>query len=143
MFICIHHQRHRVGQQQNATTARPERAHSRSYPLFFGFPSRSRRKICQIQAIFRIVQRGQRRDLPDVEPLAVFRPTTGRYTGERCFTTTNLIAKFMQKAAATVLNLKAKDKALARWTTHSMRETACKLLHCQVFPNTYIRTRLR
>ena len=100
-------------------------------------------QFCPVQAIFRIVQRGQRLDLPEVEPLAVFRAATGRYKGERCFITTNLVAKFLQQVAATVFNLSAKDKALARWTTHSIRVTACNLLHRQGFSDTYIQTRLR
>ena len=42
-----------------------------------------------------------------------------------------------------MFKLKPKDEALKRWTTHSIRVTACNLLHRQGFSGSYIQTRLR
>ena len=43
----------------------------------------------------------------------------------------------------TVFHLKPRDKILNRWTSHSIRVTACNLLHRQGMSDTYIQSRLR
>ena len=43
----------------------------------------------------------------------------------------------------TVFHLKPKDELLTRYTMHSIRVTACNLLHCQGMSDTYIQSRLR
>ena len=100
-------------------------------------------KFCPVTAIFRIVQRSQRLAVPDEEPLGVFKATQGRYKNHRCFITNDHVAVFLRKVASTVFKLKPKDEALKRWTTHSIRVTACNLLHRQGFSGSYIQTRLR
>ena len=53
------------------------------------------------------------------------------------------MADFLQTIAKTVFHLDANDKDLHRWTSHSLRVTACNLLHRQGFSDTYIQSRLR
>ena len=77
-------------------------------------------QFCPVQAIFRIVQRAQRLKVPDKELIAMFQANVGRYKGKRCFITHDLVVAFLQRIAGTVFKLKPTDKALSRWTTHSI-----------------------
>ena len=67
----------------------------------------------------------------------------GHYKDARCFIANYHVNKFLQKVAATVFKLKPKDKAITRWTTHSIWITSCNLLHRQGFSDTYIQMRPR
>ena len=42
-----------------------------------------------------------------------------------------------------VFKLKATDPILSKWSAHSIRVTACNLLHRQGYSDSYIQTRLR
>ena len=53
------------------------------------------------------------------------------------------MARFLRSTAIRVYDLKPTDPALPRWSAHSIRVTACNLLHRQGFSDTYIQTRLR
>ena len=67
----------------------------------------------------------------------------GKYANQRCFITSKQVASILQSVAAKVFKLNDTDKALNKWTSHSIRVTACNLLHRQGFSDTYIQTRLR
>ena len=99
--------------------------------------------FCPVHAVLRICQRAIRLKVPEEEPVGVFYSTTGKYKNERCFLTADKVATLLQQVAATVFNLKKDDKSLKRWTSHSIRVTACNLLHRQGFSDTYIQAQLR
>ena len=99
--------------------------------------------FCPIRAILRAFLRARRLHAPSDEPMAVFRQANGEYAGERCFITKDLVAKFLRRIAQQVYKLKDNDPSLLRWSTHSIRVTACNLLHRQGFSDTYIQHRLR
>ena len=94
-------------------------------------------------AALRIHFRAQRLDNPDEEPLGVFHCKSGKYKGQRCFITAKQVARFLRTTAQVVFHLKTDDEVLQRWSAHSLRVTACNLLHRQGFSDTYIQTRLR
>lgn len=100
-------------------------------------------EFCPVHAALRIRQRAIRLDVPQEEPIGVFKSEAGKYKHQRCFLTPQLTANFLQAIARKVFKLKPNDKALDRWTAHSIRVTACNLLHRQGFSDTYIQTRLR
>ena len=99
--------------------------------------------FCPVRAAHRIFLRARRLGAPQDEPIAVFLKSEGQYAGERCFITKDLVADFLRRVAQKVYNMKDSDPALQRWSTHSIRVTACNLLHRQGFSDTYIQTRLR
>lgn len=53
-----------------------------------------------------------------------------------------MVASLLCLTAQVVFNLKEKDKELDKWSTHFLRITACNLLHCQQFSDTFIQNRL-
>lgn len=91
----------------------------------------------------RIIQRAIRLANPSDEPLAVFRSKDGQYKGQRCFITNALVERFLRRVAQRVYQLSDKDPSLKRWSCHSIRVTACNLLHRQGLSDSYIQTRLR
>ncbi|KAL7530400.1 hypothetical protein ACHAXR_003476, partial [Thalassiosira sp. AJA248-18] len=99
--------------------------------------------FCPVRAALRIRQRALRLQVPTEEPLGVFHCTTGKYINQRCFITAAHVATFLQRVAQRVFHIKDGDKSLQRWTSHSLRVTACNLLHRQGFSDTYIQSRLR
>ena len=94
-------------------------------------------------AAFRIILRALRLGVPAEEPVAVFQCSSGRYNGQRCFITNSHVADYLQRVAQAVFKMKKDDPALKRWTSHSLRVTACNLLHRQGFSDSYIQSRLR
>jgi hypothetical protein len=99
--------------------------------------------FCAVRAALRIRQRAQRLKVPLEEPIGVFQSQKGKYKNQRCFLTASHVALLLQAVARTVFKLKHGDKSLQRWTSHSIRVTACNLLHRQGYSDTYIQTRLR
>ena len=99
--------------------------------------------FCPVRAALRIAQRAIRLRIPNDEPLACFMGDSGKYKGQRCFITNNCVATYLQSIAKMVYKLKPGDAGLKRWTGHSIRVTACNLLHRQGFSDSYIQTRLR
>ena len=100
-------------------------------------------EFCPVCAALRIVQRALRLEVAPEEPIAVHLQSVGRNRGKRCYITATDTACFLRKVAATVYSLKANDKALRRFSSHSIRVTAACLLHRQNMSDTYIQTRLR
>jgi hypothetical protein len=99
--------------------------------------------FCPGAAALRIRLRAQRLDNPTDEPLAVYRSAEGKYAQQRCFITSSQVATFLRAVAQKVYKIKASDKILAKWSSHSIRVTACNLLHRQGMSDSYIQTRLR
>ena len=100
-------------------------------------------QFCPVCAALRIVQRALRLGVPAEEPVGVFAITKGKQAGHRRFITASKTATFLRQVAATVFNLRATDKELQKWSSHSIRVTAACLLHRQQMSDTYIQTRLR
>lgn len=96
--------------------------------------------LCPVRAAFRIACRGRRLKLPGTHPAAVhyskshksFRLITGNDT--------NI---FLRQVAQSVYKLPAGSNELRLWSTHSLRVTACNLLHRAGFADSAIKNRLR
>ena len=99
--------------------------------------------FCPVAAATRIRLHAIRLKVKPEEPLGVFCSAKGKYTGTRGYITKQQVATFLQSIAKVVFKLKSTDKILNRWTSHSIRVTACNLLHCQGMSDTYIQSRLR
>lgn len=59
------------------------------------------------------------------------------------YITRKQVDKYLQLTGKAVFKLKVGDPLLARWTSHSIRVTACNLLHRQNMTDSYIQQRLR
>ena len=116
---------------------------NRNYEIIPYSRDRANPAFCPVCAAIRIHLRAIRLNVKPHEPLGVFSCRQGMYNGKRCYITASLVADFLQSIARTVFHLKPTDKALSRWTAHSIRVTACNLLHRQGFSDTYIQSRLR
>ena len=115
----------------------------RNYEIIPYYKDDTNPTFCPVGAAVRIHLRANRLAVKQDEPLGVFHCQSGKYTGKRCYITAKQVATFLQSVAMTVFHLKPDDKALNRWTSHSLRVTACNLLHRQGFSDTYIQSRLR
>lgn len=99
--------------------------------------------MCPVRAAFHIWCRGQRLGLPGTYPAAVYSTSTHHgemshrlITGEDC-------NRLLRRVAMTVFKLKPTSPDLKLWSTHSLRVTACNLLHRAKFSDSYIKNRLR
>ena len=54
-----------------------------------------------------------------------------------------MVTSLLRLTARAVFNLKENDSELDRWSPHSLRITACNLLHRQHFSDSFIQNRLR
>ena len=97
-------------------------------------------RLCPVSAAFRIVCRGRRLRLPRTHPAAVY--YSAKHDSFRLITgdDTN---KLLRKVAQQVYNLPKNSKDLKLWSTHSLRVTACNLLHRAKFSDSAIKNRLR
>lgn len=116
---------------------------NRNYEMIPYYADSSSPAFCPVAAAFRIRQRASRLLTPDDEPIGVYLSTKGKYSSQRCYITAKQVASFLQAVATVVFKLGKSDASLSRWTSHSIRVTACNLLHRQGFSDTYIQTRLR
>ena len=116
---------------------------NRNYEVVSYFRDTINPAFCPVHAALRICQRATRLGVPPDEPLGVYFSTQGRYAQQRCHITNHQVATFLRATATVVFKLKATDPILSRWSAHSIRVTACNLLHRQGFSDTYIQTRLR
>ena len=99
--------------------------------------------FCPVSATLRIIQRACRLGVPKEEPVAVYMSAKGRYVNTRCFITNSHIEQFLRNTARVVYKIPKDDERLKRWLAHSIRITACNLLHRQGLSDSYIQTRLR
>ena len=90
---------------------------------------------------FRIVCRGKRLGLPDTHPAAVYSPSDG--ISSYRLITGNDANSLLHCTARAVFHLEASSPDLKLWSTHSLRVTACNLLHRAKFSDSYIKNRLR
>ena len=97
--------------------------------------------MCPVRAAFHIWCRGKRLGLPGTHPAAVY-ASTNMSTPYRLITgdDTNALLRTVAKA---VFKLKDSSQELKLWSTHSLRVTACNLLHRAKFSDSYIKNRLR
>ena len=116
---------------------------NQNYEIIPYFKDMTNPTFCPVHAALRIRHRAIRLGVPSNEPLAKFLCTTGQYKDKKCFITNDHVATYLRSIAQHVYKLKKNDKALKKWSAHSIRVTACNLLHRQGFSDTYIQTRLR
>jgi hypothetical protein len=99
--------------------------------------------FCPVGAALRICARALRLGVTGDTPLGVYTSVAKRTTGARLFITNSDVEKFLRGFACKAFGLKHTDPILSRWSAHSIRVTACNLLHRQGFSDSYIQTRLR
>ena len=116
---------------------------NRNYEIIPYFRDVKKPTFCPVAAAIRIHLRAIRLHVKPEEPIGVFHCQHGRHAGLRCYITKQQVATFLQSIAMTVFHLNTTDKILNRWTSHSIRVTACNLLHRQGMSDTYIQSRLR
>ena len=95
--------------------------------------------FCPVRAIIRIINRAHDLNVPAHHPIAVYEHTDGR----RLFITDTDVADILRAIASEAHNIPANDPELNKWSSHSIRVTACNLLHRQMFSDSYIKNRLR
>ena len=113
-----------------------------NYEVISYYRDLKNRKFCAVAAALRIRQRAIRLGIPSDEPLAQYNCRSGTHKGKRCYITNTNIATYLRYIASKVYNIKDK-KSLSKWSAHSIRVTACNLLHRQGLSDSYIQTRLR
>ena len=96
--------------------------------------------FCGVSAAIRIALRAARLGVPAHEPIGVFRRDNG--TGLRHFIKDSAVNRHLRAAASVVFG-STDEEFLKLWSTHSVRVTACNLLHREKFPDSYIQERLR
>ena len=116
---------------------------NRNYEIIPYYRDEENPAFCPVNAAICIRLRAIRLKVKSEEPLGVFHCTTGKYNNTRCYISTAQVATFLKATAMTVFHLKPTDALLQRYTTHSIRVTACNLLHRQGMSDTYIQSRLR
>jgi hypothetical protein len=99
--------------------------------------------FCPVSAALRICARALRLGVAGDTPLGVYKPTTARSAEARLYITNNDVKNFLREYARRAFGIKRNDPILSRWSAHSIRVTACNLLHRQGFSDSYIQTRLR
>jgi hypothetical protein len=90
-----------------------------------------------------VIRLSRRLGVTSDEPLAVYTCAKGTYKDKRCYVTNNHVQTMLRNTARLVYKLKKDDPLLSQWCAHSVRVTACNLLHRQGLSDTYIQTRLR
>ena len=100
---------------------------------------RKNKDFCPVLAAVRIINRAHELQTPAHHPLAVYRHTDGR----RLFITESDVTDSLRAVASEAHNIPAGNAELAKWSSHSIRVTACNLLHRQKFLDSYIKNRLR
>jgi hypothetical protein len=96
--------------------------------------------LCPVTAAFRIITRGYRLGLHKHHPAAVYFDTK---SGEHRLITSNDANSYLRSVASAVYGIKKDGDELNKWSTHSIRVTACNLLHRARFSDSYIKNRLR
>ena len=95
--------------------------------------------FCPVLAAVRIIRRANSLRVPANHPVAVY-----QHRNKKCyFITDGDVADILRLAASAAHNIPAGDKTLNKWSSHSIRVTACNLLHRQMFSDSYIKNRLR
>ncbi len=96
--------------------------------------------MCPVLAATRICRRAITLRVPPSSPIAVFStPSSSTFS----YITANHVVAFLRRSAQAAFNLRPNDKALDRWTSHSIRVTAANILHRAGMSDSYIQTRLR
>jgi hypothetical protein len=97
-------------------------------------------ELCPTLAALNIVCRGHRLGLPSTHPAAVY--SALQHKLPRLITARDA-NNLLRHSAQIVFKMKKGSKQLDKWSTHSIRVTACNLLHRARYSDTYIKNRLR
>ena len=100
---------------------------------------RKNKTFCPVAAMIRIISRAHDLQVPEHQPIAVYEHADGR----RLYITDKDVAAILRTTASEAHNISAGDPELDKWSSHSIRVTACNLLHRQMFSDSYIKNRLR
>jgi hypothetical protein len=93
---------------------------------------------CAVKALWNIVQRAIRLDIPTDEPVAKYADRNGK----TYFVTDYQVTALLRRAAKEVLKINDSN-TLAKWSSHSLRVTAANLLHRMNYSEAFIKKRLR
>ena len=103
--------------------------------------------LCPVYAALRIRQRALRLAVAADHPIGVYKPkklSTRVAPGVGYhYITRDQVEKYLRSIGAIVFSLPKTDPMVLRWSSHSIRVTACNLLHRQGLPDSYIQQRLR
>ena len=80
---------------------------------------------------------------PPNEPIWIYYSTKGKYKSRHCYITNDQVLAYLRGVASVVYKIKPNNKSLKVWSPHSIRVTACNILHRQGTPDSYIKIRLR
>ena len=99
--------------------------------------------VCPVMAAFRIILRASALalGLPASSPLAIYASSSSEVGFSHI--QASQVVKYLRQTARVVFGFQPKDKALERWTCHSIRVTAANILHRAGMSDSYIQTRLR
>ena len=103
--------------------------------------------LCPVYAALRIRQRALRLAVAADHPIGVYKPTklsprAAPGVGYH-YITRDQVEKYLRSIGALTFSLRKTDPMVSRWSSHSIRVTACNLLHRQGLPDSYIQQRLR
>jgi hypothetical protein len=127
----IHYMKIRIRKQKN----------NNNYETLTYAVAKQRAILCPVTAGFRIKTRGYRLGLPQHHPAAVcLDPKTQT---KRLITGNDANNLLLRQVASKVYNLRPGSAEPTKWSTHSIRVTACNLLHRAKFSDSYIKNRLR
>ena len=96
--------------------------------------------LCPVYLAFRIHCRGRRLGAPLTYPAAIY------WDQKSCshkLLTSRQANQFLRQVASKTFDIPAGHKSLEKWSCHSIRVTACNLLHRAGFSDSYIKMRLR
>ena len=103
--------------------------------------------LCPVYAALRIRQRALRLDVAADHPIGVYKPkklSTRAAPGVGYhYITRDQVEKYLRSIGIITFSLAKTDPMVSRWSSHSIRVTACNLLHRQGLPDSYIQQRLR
>ena len=96
--------------------------------------------MCPVFVAYRIHCRGLRLGAPPTYPAAIYWDNKAQ---SHKLITSRQANQFLRQTASKTFGIPAKSKSLDKWSCHSIRVTACNLLHRARYSDSYIKSRLR